>query len=106
MSIQGPYRQTILGVELSIEKDTETVPKDGKFHVVKEGQVAGSFRSLKQAQELFKRLVAESGYTLQKPPEQGKSAAEMSIDRFMDAKDRYWAESFRYRSRGGKGGRM
>ena len=105
MTLKGSYRQSIPGVELSIEKDTENVPNDGKFHVLMNGDTRGTFRSLKQAQELFNRLVRESGYTPVVGPVSKKSPAELAAERYLEAKDFYWADSHKYRGRGGRGGR-
>jgi hypothetical protein len=53
------YKQAIPDLSLSIEKDTDAVLSDGKYHVLKYGGVIGSFRSLKQAQGLFKKAEEE-----------------------------------------------
>ena len=96
------YRQQIPQIELSIERATESVPDDNKYYVIQNGQPLGSFRSLKPAQQLFRRVLADSGYT-PKPVETQKSVSEMVTERYMEAKDAYWANSHRYRSGGGKG---
>jgi hypothetical protein len=58
----GSYRQSIPELGLSIEKETAAVPSDGKYYVLKDEETVGCFRSLKQAQGLFKKIVQESGY--------------------------------------------
>ena len=98
------YRQYIPELNLSIERFTEEVPSDGKYHVLKKGELLGSFRSLKQAQTLFRELVQDSGYK-PNPPESGKTASEVATERYMEAKDLYWADSYKYRGGGGRGGR-
>jgi hypothetical protein len=89
---------------LSVEQGTEQVPHDGRYYVLKDRKVLASFRSLKQAQELFQKVVRESGY---KPvvEQSRKSPGELAADRYLDAKDWYWAESHKYREKGGRGGR-
>ena len=100
------YRQFILNLNLSIERNTGQVPSDGRYYIVREGHVIESFRSIKKAQEKFQQLVKESGYkpevtTLAKP----RSPSEEGLERYLDAKDVYWAESYKYRGKGGRGGR-
>ena len=98
------YRQFIPDLELSVERATDGVPHDGKYHVLKSGRNLGSFRVLKQAQTLFKQVLGESGYQPPPPPE-GKSQSEMLTDRYLESKDLYWADSHKFVSSGGRGGR-
>lgn len=101
----GPYRQFIIGLNLSIERNTGLVPGDGRYYIVREGQVIQSFRSIKKAQERFQELVKESGYKPEVTPVKPRSPSEERLERYFDAKDEYWAESYKYRGKGGKGGR-
>ena len=105
MAASGSYRQVIPDIQLSIEKDTDAVPKDGKYYVVHEGDIKGAFRSIKPAQRMFNDLVKEIGYTPSTKLERRKSASEMATDRYLEAKDFYWADSYKYRGGGGRGGR-
>lgn len=100
----GLYRQSIPDLNLSIERYTDQVPDDGKYHVLRDNEVLGSFRALKQAQELFRKIVQESGY---KPntEDTGKTISQVMTDRFLASKDLYWADSYKYRGGGGRGGR-
>lgn len=98
------YRQYIPDLNLSIERYTEQTPNDGKYYVLQNGEVLGSFRSLKQAQEIFKKVVQESGYK-PSPPKRSKTTSELMTERYMEAKELYWADSHRYRGGGGRGGR-
>ena len=99
------YRQYIPDLQLSIERGTDAVPKDGKFYVIREDRVLGSFRSLKQAQELFKGIVRETGYKPQPANTVPKSAAQVDVDRYLETKDLYWGDSYKHRGGGGRGGR-
>ena len=98
------YRQYIPDLELSIERATSDVPNDGKYYVRHGRMILGAYKTLKQAREHFKRIVAETGYKPKVSAEK-KTAAEEQIQRYMEAKDLYWAESHRYRGGGGRGGR-
>ena len=102
---QDSYRQMLPPLGLSTEKGTPGIPADGKYYVRQNDKELGSFRLLKQAQELFKRVVAESGYKPEPKTETKKSAAELAHQRYMESKDLYWADSHKYRGGGGKGGR-
>ena len=96
------YRQYIPDLDLSIERYTEAVPSDGKYHVLRKGAIVGSFRQLKQAQEAFRKLVQESGFK-PKPLKRSGSAAQLMTDQYLDAKDLYWADSYKHRPKGGRG---
>jgi hypothetical protein len=101
----GPYRHYIPKLNLSIERYTSRVPKDGKFYVICEGQLIMGFHSLKKAEEKFRKLVKESGYKPEVPTGQRSSASDESIERYLMAKDLFWAEGPKYRKKGGRGGR-
>ena len=98
------YRQSLPALNLSIERRTEQAPSDGQYHVIKDGELLGSFRSLKQAQKLFRSIIEESGYR-PSPQEAGKTVSEMMTDRYLESKDLYWSDSHKYRGGGGRGGR-
>ena len=99
------YRHFLPGLDLSIEQNTENVSQDNFFYLMKEGAVIGRYRYLRKAEEVFRTFVKESGYVPPKLEAGSKSASELSIERYMDNKELYWAESHRFRGRGGKGGR-
>ena len=98
------YRHSLPALDLSIERNTEQAPSDGQFHVIRAGELLGSFRSLKMAQKLFRTIVQESGYQ-PAPPESGKTMSEMMTERYLESKDLYWSDSHKYRGGGGRGGR-
>ena len=98
------YRQSIPDLDLSIERLTEVVPDDGKFYVIHSGEILGSYRTLKQAQTVFRQIVLESSYK-PSPAESGKTPSEMLTERYMESKDFYWSDSHKHRGGGGRGGR-
>ena len=104
MTNVNAYRQYIPDLNISIERATEAVPDDNKFYVIQDGEILRSFRSLKQAQEFFKQVVKESGYKPNVKKVQ-KTASQENIDRYLESKDLYWGESYKYRGGGGRGGR-
>jgi hypothetical protein len=99
------YRHIIPQLNLSIERNTAKVPNDGRFYIVREGQIIESFRSIKKAEEKFRQLVKDSGYKPKVSPTKPRTAADEELERYLDAKELYWAESHKYRGKGGKGGR-
>lgn len=107
MKIQydGTYRHFIPDLGLSIERNTARVPSDGKFYILRGGEVIDSFRAIGKAEARFRQLVKESGYKPELLPVKTLSVADEKLERYLDAKDLYWAESYKYRAKGGKGGR-
>ena len=75
------YRHYIPDLGLSIEKNTANVPQDGKYYLVRNGQILKGFGTLRKAEMAFKKLLAESGYMLKPVEQRRKSAAEQDIDR-------------------------
>lgn len=101
----GTYRHFIPKLSISIERNTARVPNDGKFYILREGQIIDSFRAIAKAEARFRQLVKESGYKPEVSPTKPRSAADEKLERYLDTKDLYWAESYKYRTKGGKGGR-
>lgn len=50
------YRQTLEGHDLSVEEGTPSVPADGRYYVLFEGEVVGRFRSLAKALERYREI--------------------------------------------------
>ena len=100
------YRHFIPKIGLSIERNTGNVPNDGRFHVIKAGRVVQSFRSRRLAEERFRQLLAESGFKSELPPHVERvNPLDESAERYAMAKDIFWAEGPKYRTKGGRGGR-
>ncbi len=53
------YKQANLKANISLEKDTDTVPHDGKYHLIVDGQPVESFKNLRQGQDAYSRLLQE-----------------------------------------------
>lgn len=70
----GLFRQSVPPIGLSIERKTPTVPDDGWYYVVLRGVIKGRFRNMKQAEDLYRALLAESGY---RPPEAKRKDSTM-----------------------------
>jgi hypothetical protein len=57
------YRQHLPDLDLSIERYTDAVPSDGAWYLLRGGEQLGRYRSLKAAQEAWKHVLRESGWT-------------------------------------------
>ena len=99
------YKHYIPEIKLSIERNTGNVPKDGKFYVVKEGEIVKSFKSRKIAEELFQKLVSESGFKPNKEHDGKIDPMTEASERYAMEKDIFWAEGPKYKGKGGRGGR-
>lgn len=97
------YKHYIPELNLSIEKNTEKVPSDGKFHLLKDGKIIESFRSQKKAEEKFKQLVFDSGYKPKVPDNKSTDTVSETVDRFLRDKTIFYAEGAKYKKRGGRG---
>jgi hypothetical protein len=62
-----PYRQVLPDFGLAIERFTENVPADGRWHLLKDGEEVGSFRSLKAAQTAWREALHRSGWKPESP---------------------------------------
>lgn len=82
------YKQFIKEAGLSLEKGTKDVPDDGKYHLIKNGKLIASFRSLRQGSKRYKEELERMGY---KPAKKVKKKANL----VKEATDSYllWAES-------------
>lgn len=95
------YKQSIPAIRLSIQRGTEDVPADGYYYVLLGGEVRGRFRTLKQAQAVYKTLLDESGY---KPPARSDriDPGHEAVERYLDELGAYWSDSHKHSRRGGK----
>ena len=97
----GFFRQSVPPIGLSIERHTPNVPSDGWYHVVLQGAIKGSFRQKRQAEQLYRSILAESGY---KPPKVDRTAERNeTVERYLDDIEGYWLDSHKHVRRGGKG---
>jgi hypothetical protein len=96
------YKHFLPQLNLSIERNTRNVPSDNKFYLLRDGAIIGNYRSLKKAEEEFRRLVEQSGFKPEVPAKQVNPLDE-SVERYQMAKDAFWAEGPKYRPKGGPG---
>lgn len=99
------YKHFVPGAGLSIERYTEAVPKDGKYYLLRDGEITHVFKSLKPAERKFRQMLKEMDYTPEPVAAGTRTQGEMHVERYLDAKDMFWATSHQHRARGGRGGR-
>lgn len=83
-------------LNVSLERGTEDVPRDGQYHVVRDGRIVKSFRSEKAALRLYRALIEElGGYPKSEQPtltaeERKKILIRESINKRLDLAEDYW----------------
>jgi hypothetical protein len=97
-----PYRQSIPDIHLSLEYCTALVPRDGHYYVIKDDQIDGRFRTLKEAQSRYKQLISQSGYTGPKEGARPENRSPQEVERYLDSLQGYWGDSHKHTRRGGK----
>ena len=96
----GFFRQRVPAIELSLERNTPGVPNDGWYYVVFRGEIQGRYRQKAQAQEIYSKLLDESGY---KPEPVRAPEKNQAVERYLDDLEAYWLDSHKHAKRGGKG---
>lgn len=97
------YRRSVPETGLSVERHTENVPHDGRFYLLKDGEIIRGFTSESKAVESLRELLDEIGYEALPPGEKTLSAFEEDLERYFRAKEMYWGQSHKYQEKGGKG---
>jgi len=80
---------------------TASVPNDGHYYVVLNGDIRGRFRTRSAALATYRAILEESGYRPSQPKASVDPARE-TVERYMDDLEAYWTESYRHQRRGGK----
>jgi len=98
------FKMYYRGAPASLEQGTESVPDDGKYYLLLDGQIVNSFRSLKKAQEVYQQLLADIGF--EPEAKEAKADGEEIRRRERHAVDYYrvsdyWDEAYYHRG-GGK----
>lgn len=92
-------KQYVPTLGISLERGTESVPNDGRYHVTKNGELVGSFRSHAKALLRYKEAVAEAGgYPRQEAPsltdeERRLMLMQESINKRLDLAEEYWSSA-------------
>ena len=97
------YKRELPEVGLSIERATENVPNDGRFYLVWRGKIIGDFSTEKLALQRYKEILAEVGFQPKESKGERITPSQESLDQYFYAKEIYWAESHKFREKGGPG---
>ena len=106
--MEGYFKQTIPGYDISIERNTLNVPRDGRCNVIFKNKIVYSTKVLKLAQLKFTALLKEMGYSSNKMEERLMAEEVKDVlnkqrtDQLSRAYDAYWDNSSKFR----KGGRL
>jgi hypothetical protein len=92
------------GSPVSLEQGTESVPDDGKYYLLLNGQIVDSFRSLKKAKEAYRQLLADVDFEpktkeAEVDGEEIRRRERLAVDYYRVSD--YWHEAYYHRS-GGK----
>ncbi|MBU4292673.1 MAG: hypothetical protein KJ770_01295 [Actinobacteria bacterium] len=104
------FKQTVEGFDLRLEKNTDSVPRDGKFHIIHQGCVVFSSKSFPQTRKKFWKILSEMGYD---PKIRGKSkdnnikqlVERDKAARFFQSYEQYWGSSHKFKNGGRLGKR-
>ncbi len=99
------YKHYIPELKLSIEQNTRDVPNDDYYYVIRDCKIIEKSKTLERAKEVFDHMVQESGFKPKVERDRSKDVKDYALDKYFLAKEVYWAESYKHRGRGGKGGR-
>jgi len=97
-----PYRQAIPDLALSIERGTPRVPSDGYYHVLFSGRSQGRYRSLKQAQAQYRKILAGLDWKPEPLEKRSVNPEAEAVEKYMDSLEDYWGAAHGHRHRGGK----
>lgn len=106
--MEGYFKQSMPGYDIFIEKSTQNVPLDGKYHIVTANKIVYSTKVLKFAQLKFATLLKEMGYSPKKMEEKPTAddvkdmLNKQRSDQLSKAYDAFWDNSYKFR----KGGRL
>jgi hypothetical protein len=59
------YRQSNLKANVALERGTENVPNDDRYHLIVEGQVVNSYRTLKSGKDAYEKELASRNISTQ-----------------------------------------
>jgi hypothetical protein len=103
MRVTNRYERVHRPTGFAIKRATEDVPNDGRFHLVRNGQIVASFRTERDALLPYREAIQQSGWV---PAEKVQGRVDISAvvaDQAAAAAEDFWHESSKHRRRGGKG---
>jgi hypothetical protein len=80
------YRRTLEGSGISLESDTESVPSDGRYHILQDGNILSSHRTLKAAAAAYQALLDQLGLRSQPGPQSPRTGSPPAGDYYVYGK--------------------
>lgn len=105
------FREGTPAFDLFVERDTVSVPQDGRYHVRLGTDVIGSYKSLKRARDLYRskrQELLDAGMKIPKPdvPSEEEILLRLRAESDIRAWRSEWLKDLsRKPRRGGRGGR-
>ncbi len=97
-----PYRQTVPGIDLAVERATARVPDQRHYFVFRGGEILGKHKTLKQATTQFRQTLKVIGWNPEPSKARPRDPATEAVERYMDTLEAYWEAAATHRRRGGK----
>lgn len=97
------YKRELPQLDLSVERDTENVPNDGCFYLLRRGKIIADFPTEKSALKKYREILEEVGFQPQEVETKKLTPSERWLEDYFYAKEMYWAESHKYTEKGGPG---
>ena len=97
------YRREISKIGLSLERCTDKVSDDGKFYILRDGQVIEALSSEKKAVARFREIAEDIGFAPDPTDQKPRDPFQEHLDKYFEAAEVYWAQSYKYREKGGPG---
>jgi len=97
------YKRELPQLQLSIERDTENVPNDGRFYLVRRGKIIADFSTEKSALKKYREILEEVRFQPQEIETKKMRPSEQWLESYFYAKEMYWGESHKYTEKGGPG---
>ena len=78
------YKQTNLKANISLERGTDNVPNDGKYHLIVDGQVKDSYKALKHGKDAYEKELAQRNISTQVTEITMTEAAKRALQKEMN----------------------
>ena len=99
------YFLSATGTSISVQSFADEVPADGRYYLLKDFQILGSYKSKRAAINAFRKLLEKMGYESPLKPTPVTSdeiLQQEREEREFYRSELYWSNAYKYRD-GGKG---
>jgi hypothetical protein len=92
------YAQHLPAIKLSLVRNCDPAPHDGRFYLFRDGEVVGTFKRLKEAKAAWEEAVAASGWQPEARELDPAEVRERAIAiREAERYEQYWGSSHKFR---------